>query len=81
MRQLLFSVVLIVGMLFSAPFRTEALSNPLGFNQEESSYLPDNNEVIEPDVSLEPMEVQKEELNMDDLFGSEQVFPFEPGFS
>ena len=40
--------------------------------------------VIEPsdeNNSLKQEEKSINELNMDDLFGSEQVFPFEPGFS
>ena len=34
---------------------------------------------LESSDEMEEMEVQKEEMSMEDIFGSEQVFPFPPG--
>ena len=34
---------------------------------------------IESSEEIEGIEVQSEEMSMEDIFGSEQVFPFPPG--
>ena len=63
------------GVIFSGCSRIEALSN--GDNGDNPLQI-----VIEP--SELPQDENKEsssrEIDMDELFGSEQVFPFEAGF-
>ena len=34
--------------------------------------------VLEPADATEETSPQKQEMNMEDIFGSEQIFPFEP---
>ena len=46
--------------------KTDSGDNPLGI-------------VIEPSHDKEGEVVQKDEMSIEDMFGSEQVFPFEPG--
>ena len=40
-----------------------------------------NQKVLLPSEEIDQREAAKEPIDMEDLFGSEQVFPFEPGFS
>ena len=81
MKKLLFSIALFLGLFFIGLPRAYAISNPLSFPPEETSSSLDSEVVLEPSSSDSGIDVENDEISMEDLFGSEQVFPFEPGFS
>tara|TARA_Y100001968_G_scaffold262323_1_gene250558 strand:+ start:483 stop:728 length:246 start_codon:yes stop_codon:yes gene_type:complete len=81
MKQLFFAIALVFGLFFIGLTRVDAISNPLSFTPDETSSPLDSELVLDPSSNDSGVDVQNEEINMDDLFGSEQVFPFEPGFS
>tara|TARA_Y100001968_G_scaffold268741_1_gene259240 strand:- start:483 stop:728 length:246 start_codon:yes stop_codon:yes gene_type:complete len=81
MKQLFFSMALVFGLFFIGLPKAYAISNPLSFPPEETSSSLDSEVVLEPSSSDSGIDVENDEISMEDLFGSEQVFPFEPGFS
>ena len=81
MKQLLFAIALIIGLVFIGTSKVESLPNPPSFDQDESPSFLDQEPAIDTSEDNQDIQVQKEEINMEDIFGSEQVFPFEPGFS
>tara|TARA_Y100001968_G_C19428144_1_gene755525 strand:+ start:658 stop:900 length:243 start_codon:yes stop_codon:yes gene_type:complete len=80
MKRLLLSLFLISSFLFSGISKVDSLTPgwtpPDDYREDDSLeiVMDDTEEIIE-----EP--AMKDEISIDDLLGSEQVFPFEPGFS
>ena len=76
------SIGLILSTLFVGGANAEALNE--GFSSEEA-LTPGNNGdnplgiVMERSDDKELMKELQEEMSMKDIFGDEQVFPFEPG--
>ena len=79
MKRLLISLLLFSSILLGGWSKIEALTQgwapPEDYRSEESL-----------EIVLEPLEEEdtvidesKEEMSMEDIFGSEQVFPFPPG--
>ena len=78
MKNLFFSLVLISSIIFSGWIRTDAAIQ--GWVPPEDYGKGDSIEMlIEPSDDNGDLEVQTNEMSMEDLFGSEQVFPFPPG--
>ncbi len=77
-------LALVSSILFGGSKTVNALSNPLSFSKEDLSTKIDKENktleiVIEPSIDNEEIDASKKEMSMEDIFGSEQVFPFEPG--
>ena len=78
-------LVVIAFTFFTGLTDVDALSNSLILGEEPAfkTFEDDNSLgiVIEPDSSIdqEGKATSNEEMSMEDIFGSEQVFPFEPG--
>ena len=72
------SIALIFSILLSGVNRVDAAVP--GFNPP-GNYRKDNSPelVIDPSDLQEVIEDPKEEIGMDDIFGSKQIFPFEMG--
>ena len=89
MKRTILTLTLIFSILFSGVVNSYALSNPLSFSREKPTNNADKGDnplkiVIEPSeesMDLDSNDQKEEKLSMEDIFGSEQVFPFEPGFS
>ena len=83
MKNLFLSLVLITSIFFSGVIKTDSAIP--GWTPPEDYRRDDSQEkVSEPSVEttqMEPDEMNqaKDEMSMKDIFGSEQVFPFEPG--
>ncbi len=81
MKRLLIRLVLILAILFTSVTSSEALMQ--GWTPPED-YREDKAIEIVPETSQDNKDIDIEvtkDLNVEDMFGSEQVFPFEPGFS
>ncbi len=72
------SIVLSFSIFFTCWTRTDAATP--GFTPPEN-YRKDDSPgmVVEPSEINEDVKVPKDEIDMKDIFGSEQVFPFEMG--
>ena len=89
MKKTIVALSLILSFLFLGISNANALSNPLSLSRDKQTKSADKGDnplkiVIEPSKENEELNNQeqpKEEMSMEDIFGSEQVFPFEPGFS
>lgn len=81
MKHFLIAFTAILSIVFVRSTITDALSNPLSFSPEDSILKGDDENISFPLSDNKETLVSQDEMNMDDLFGSEQVFPFEPGFS
>ena len=78
MKDLLICLVLIGSIIFSGWNKTEAAIQ--GWVPPEDYGKGDSMEMlIDPSVNNEDAELQTNEMSMEDIFGSEQVFPFPPG--
>tara|TARA_Y100001968_G_scaffold108796_1_gene98403 strand:- start:738 stop:983 length:246 start_codon:yes stop_codon:yes gene_type:complete len=78
MKNLLIKLSLFVLILFSGLNRTNAVIQ--GWIPPEDYGEGDSFEMgLESSEEMEGIVVQSEEMSMDDIFGSEQVFPFPPG--
>jgi len=90
----LFFLTLLGGSINADALSNPLAGKPLGFDdmlpylsQEQPIYRSgrgDNGEnplgiVIEPSDNNDGVSTPKEEISMEEIFGSEQVFPFEPG--
>ncbi len=65
--------------LTSANALTAGWAPPENYREDNNSSL---EKVFEESGDQEDMDMTSEgRVNLDDIFGSEQVFPFEPGFS
>ena len=80
MKNFLIGVTLAFLIFFQGHESIQASSDPITFADQELSEIIINDESDATKESNQENDLQKE-LNMDDIFGSEQVFPFEPGFS
>ncbi len=78
MKDLLISLVLICSIVFSCWAKTEASIQ--GWVPPEDYGKGDSIEMlIDPSEENGELELQTNEMSMEDIFGSEQVFPFPPG--
>ncbi len=78
MKDLLISLVLICSIIFSCLKKTEAAIQ--GWVPPEDYGKGDSMEMlIDPSEDNRDLELQTNEMSMEDIFGSEQVFPFPPG--
>tara|TARA_Y100001968_G_C19308394_1_gene692827 strand:+ start:645 stop:887 length:243 start_codon:yes stop_codon:yes gene_type:complete len=80
MKLLLLSIALISTFFFSGLSGLNALTP--GWSPPDD-YREDNSPetVIEPSDEDQENEGLNDQMSLEDIFGSEQVFPFEPGFS
>ncbi len=70
------SLVLIISLLFTGVSAAKAISTGEGESVNDPFGIS-----IEPSIEAEENEkVVMDEMSMEDIFGSEQVFPFEAGF-
>ena len=67
------SSILLTG-LGSSNAATPGFTPPDNYRQEDSGGV-----VFEPSEENNEKDVPKDQINMDEIFGSEQVFPFEMG--
>ncbi len=78
MKDLLLSLVLICSIVFSGWVKTEAAIQ--GWVPPEDYGKGDSIEMLnDPSEENRDLELQKNERSMEDIFGSDQVFPFPPG--
>ena len=78
MKNFLINVALFVFILLSGLNSADAVIQ--GWVPPEDYGEVDSFEMgLESSEEIEGIEVQSEELSMEDIFGSEQVFPFPPG--
>ena len=78
MKKFLIKLVLFVFIVFSGLNSVEAVIQ--GWVPPEDYGEGDSFEIeMESRQDIEGIEVQSEEMSMEDIFGSEQVFPFPPG--
>ena len=78
MKDLLISLVLICSIIFPSWNKTEAAIQ--GWVPPEDYGKGDSMEIlINPSDDNGDIELQTNEMSMEDIFGSEQVFPFPPG--
>ena len=80
MKILLLSLFLISSIFFSVSSGIDALTpgwNPPSDYREDSSLKTFD----EPNDDNQEIDGTSDQKSLEDLFGSEQVFPFEPGFS
>tara|TARA_B100001250_G_scaffold189796_1_gene163011 strand:+ start:188 stop:433 length:246 start_codon:yes stop_codon:yes gene_type:complete len=78
MKDLLISLVLICSIIFSGWNKIEAAIQ--GWVPPDDYGKGDSMEIlINPSEDNEDTELQTNEMSMEDIFGSEQVFPFPPG--
>ena len=78
MKNFLIKLALFVFILFSGLNNVDAVIQ--GWVPPEDYGEGDSFEMgLESSEEMEGIEVQSEELTMEDIFGSEQVFPFPPG--
>ena len=78
MKDLLISLVLICSIIFSGWAKTEAAIQ--GWVPPENYGKGDSMEMlIDPSEDKGEIELERNEMSMEDIFGSEQVFPFPPG--
>ena len=78
MKELLISLGLICSIVFSGWSKTEAAIQ--GWVPPDDYGKGDSMEVlIDPSEDNGNIEQQSNEMSMEDIFGSEQVFPFPPG--
>tara|TARA_Y100001968_G_scaffold158566_1_gene144988 strand:+ start:524 stop:766 length:243 start_codon:yes stop_codon:yes gene_type:complete len=80
MKLLLLTLVLFSAVFFSGSSSIYALTPgwtpPEDYREDASLEI-----VIEPNNENQEIEQPNDEKSLEDIFGSEQVFPFEPGFS
>jgi len=78
MKDLLIYLFLICSIIFSPWNKTEAAIQgwvpPEDYGKGDSMEMP-----VIPSEDNEDLELQTNEMSMEDIFGSEQVFPFPPG--
>ena len=78
MKDLFFSLVLICSIIFSGWTRADAAIQ--GWVPPEDYGKGDSMEMlIDPSDDNDNIELQTNEKSIEDIFGSEQVFPFPPG--
>ena len=78
MKNILFYLILICSIFFAGWTKTEAAIQ--GWVPPEDYGKGDSMEMlIDPSDDNENIELQTNEMSMEDIFGSEQVFPFPPG--
>ena len=78
MKDLLISLALICSIFFSSWIKTEAAIQ--GWVPPEDYGKGDSMEMLmDPYEDNGDLELQTNEMSMEDIFGSEQVFPFPPG--
>ena len=78
MKHFFLTLVLISSILFSGLNRIEAAvqgwTPPENYRDEDAF-----EKLVEETQEQEEIETAKDEMNMNDIFGDEQVFPFPPG--
>tara|TARA_Y100001968_G_C18785954_1_gene448921 strand:+ start:292 stop:537 length:246 start_codon:yes stop_codon:yes gene_type:complete len=78
MKNILIKLILFVFILFTGLNRADAVLQgwvpPEDYGEGDSFELG-----MESEENMEGMDLQVEEMSMEDIFGSEQVFPFPPG--
>ncbi len=78
MKDILISLILICSIIFSGLTNAEAAIQ--GWVPPEDYGKGDSMEMlIDPSSENGDLELQPNEMSMEDIFGSEQVFPFPPG--
>ncbi len=65
--------ILLAGLI-SVDAATPGFTPPENYRKDDSQGM-----VVEPSQDNQKQEVSKDEMGMEDIFGSEQVFPFEMG--
>ena len=78
MKKIFAKLILLVSILFSSLNSADAVIQgwvpPEDYGEGDSFEM-----ALEPSNNEEDIEFQNEEMSMEDIFGSEQVFPFPPG--
>tara|TARA_Y100001968_G_scaffold292049_1_gene296927 strand:+ start:616 stop:861 length:246 start_codon:yes stop_codon:yes gene_type:complete len=81
MKNFFISVVLLSSILLTGFNKISASTGPVDLSQEVSPSVTNKETQAYQSEGNQNDKEEKAQINMDDLFGSEQVFPFEPGFS
>ncbi len=72
-------VVLIFSMIFAGWTRADASSNPLSLSKSEATSTIDKKMGNLSTEENQGLKTPMDELTMNDIFGDEQIFPWEPG--